>query len=1596
MLKHFYRRTPNLYTWITAGFLCLSPGWTALASAGNGTPDIEAVSERLNPAVRPLASSESPDARRSLIKNTRTATQSLAPSLVQGVKKEVNPALIRRSILEAADRLRKPNRASAKPRNFARQLNAQQSVEVYQGSNGSYRLFKGEFDAGHSGSLPMTGYDLVNFMKQRETLFALGESSRLEPVADWQGDVLHHQKYQREYKDLPVFGAQVGLHFRENRIYLIHGDFNAIDKNLDVSLPVKPIEAIAAGLSYLDRSFDDLNAPPEISKQVVRVGDRTIVAAVTRLTFADFTGWDVFVDLRTQRVVREIPLHKPVLVDASGIDLQGDVRSFEADERGGKFFLANPEVPKNGTSILDAQNTEGEVLVFSTSDLKDSGWDPAGVSAYVHLRAVYDYFLTSFGRDSVDDRGQELLGVIHFDEAFDNAFWSNPYMVFGDGGGVFSSLAGCLDVVAHEVAHGVIENEANLIYQNQSGALNESFADVFGVMVDRDDWLLGEDCTLAAPGYLRDMANPGLSRSRQPSHMSEFRVLPNTRAGDNGGVHINSGIPNRAAYLMAQGLSEESLGESIGRAATEEILYETLRMLTPDAEFIDAAIVSVTVAEQRYGPESTEAQAVRDAWLEVGISSDNVADASGGSRSIDGVAGEDFMVYLYPEDGTHDNPFDTDETYQIYSQEIPDPFVDYEAALDRGPLNEFGDPAYTPLAPISIGGAALVFYVSKDGNLWGTSVVGDELILDGFGVNSIAAAQDGNRVALTFVDERSILVIDLITGASFFYEALGANYIEGDAVNLVTRVDSVGFDYSGRKVIFDYAACIPVEDSAACTGDDPAEYWSMGILDVESGRFTYPFPTQSSDIDIGYPKFANNTNQYVVFDYLDWTDFAANGQAESLVLLYDIVDKTFSFVGVSNIGDVFVSAYGIPSFAGDDSHIIHQVIGDDFGIAVQVALDDYEANPLDFRLLNPFDVAVPTAFRNGVRAVGASLSSSALTLDFGVLAPGAQISREFVVTNVGNRTVEITNVSTLFSQYTHNIVPTTLLPDASVRYRVQIDSTGLSGILEDGLLIENDGDGGALDVSLAATLLSGVDRDSDGVQDSLDLFPDDPLEQSDFDSDGLGDHADTDDDNDGMTDNFEVKVGLDPRDDDGADDRDGDGQSNLDEFFANTRSVQYLMTTSTSSNVSYLHIINTANVAQRFSASLYDGDGNLLGAEKQPISADIASNGRLVLTSKNLEEIFNITPWSGPAMVEVFGEAAFELMSKLTSPSGLISNTNCVRESQVHNVEGVDSPNQSFVRFINTTNTAVGPVRGGVYSPSGNPVGDTGVVLFETLPPKSAYWLNREDLIGRVGASWSGSATVSVEPVPGLKLLNLNFVNSETFFNFSCHESTQSKTAFLQTSPTSANRSFTDIINSSATDQYYRGTLYNRDGMQLGDADVALSVAPVATNGRLTLTSAELAEVFDVSGWSGPAMLVVAGAGTFEILTRLTSPSGLVSNANCVRQDQVHNIEGFESPNRSFVRLINRGDGVISNVRGSLFDVSGQVIGQQDLLLAEELPAKSAVWLDREQLGILTAVNWTKEASLVLTAPDPDLRLLNLNFVNDETFFNFSCYEALE
>lgn len=208
--------------------------------------------------------------------------------------------------------------------------------------------------------------------------------------------------------------------------------------------------------------------------------------------------------------------------------------------------------------------------------------------AYDQFGETWNYFKNTHSRDSYDNKGGKLIGTVHYSQNFVNAYWDGKQMVFGD-----NMVAD--DVTAHELGHGVCQYTAGLVYKNQSGALNESYSDVWGVMVDREDWLMGEDLPI---GAIRSMSDPGAYS--QPKDMTEYK---NYKFYDNGGVHINSGIPNYASYLLADGGTNQGVKViAQGREKVEKIWYrvETTK-LTSSSQFKDFANAAVTACGELYG-----------------------------------------------------------------------------------------------------------------------------------------------------------------------------------------------------------------------------------------------------------------------------------------------------------------------------------------------------------------------------------------------------------------------------------------------------------------------------------------------------------------------------------------------------------------------------------------------------------------------------------------------------------------------------------------------------------------------------------------------------------------------------------------------------------------------------------------------------------------------------------------------------------------------------------------------------------------------------------------------------------------------------------
>lgn len=280
-------------------------------------------------------------------------------------------------------------------------------------------------------------------------------------------------------------------------------------------------------------------------------------------------------------------------------------------------------------TVYDAENTIQLPGKLRRSEGDAATGDAAVDEAYDGAGATFALYEEVFDRNSIDDRGLRLDSTVHYGDRYDNAFWNGSQMVYGDGDGeLFNRFTISVDVIGHELTHGVTQYEAGLIYYGESGALNESMSDVFGILVkqrllnqtaEASDWIIGAGLltekvkgvgirSMKAPGTAYD--DPVLGKDPQPGHVDDLY----TGTADNAGVHINSGIPNRAFYLAATAMGGYAW-EKAGK-----IWYIALRdRLRARANFKRAAKILVDVAKELYGPDSPEQLAVQTAWETVGV-----------------------------------------------------------------------------------------------------------------------------------------------------------------------------------------------------------------------------------------------------------------------------------------------------------------------------------------------------------------------------------------------------------------------------------------------------------------------------------------------------------------------------------------------------------------------------------------------------------------------------------------------------------------------------------------------------------------------------------------------------------------------------------------------------------------------------------------------------------------------------------------------------------------------------------------------------------------------------------------------------------------
>lgn len=476
----------------------------------------------------------------------------------------------------------------------------------------------------------------IAFVADSRALFRLvdpaGELTLLKTERDELG--ITHVRLQQTFQGLRIAGAQMIVHFgADGSVQTVNGRFSPTPQ-ISTTPTVSAVQASAA-------ASERTKAAAVSADLVVYLNDfRPVLAYEVKLPTPVAPRQMVTIDAQSGAV---LDVDDGVRYDGpetgTGAGVSGTARTLNIYLSGGKYYLidatkvmfAPPVDSLDGVvATWDAHNDTVDAnpyklasLVFDPNNDKtfnDNPALPAAVDAHHFTGKVYDYYRNHLARNSWDNAGGTLTNIVHYRSRYNNAFWNGSFMTYGDGDGVtFSNLAGSFDVIAHEITHGVTEATAALEYRGQSGALNESYSDVLACMADSVNWTIGEDVYTPsiAGDALRDLSNPHQGGSGladpgwQPAAMSEYFYASYTEDHDLGGVHINSGIPNHAAYLVAT---------SIGRAKTEQIYYRTLaHYLTPKSLFIDARLLSLQAAADLYGSGGPEYAAVAAGFDNVGI-----------------------------------------------------------------------------------------------------------------------------------------------------------------------------------------------------------------------------------------------------------------------------------------------------------------------------------------------------------------------------------------------------------------------------------------------------------------------------------------------------------------------------------------------------------------------------------------------------------------------------------------------------------------------------------------------------------------------------------------------------------------------------------------------------------------------------------------------------------------------------------------------------------------------------------------------------------------------------------------------------------------
>ncbi len=778
-----------------------------------------------------------------------------------------------------------------------------------------------------SATMPQPGRSLlettaIQCLERNLELFNIDHPSREWQLIDSHTDPLNHTQvsFAQVYGGLEVWPSSLTVQLnRQGHVNEVSAAYVPTPTAVETTPSVTDSQARRIANHFLQPPHLPSTTSPEI------VGTQLLIHAPLTHTpqlaysvhahHASGLDWSIFVDAHTGTILSAHNHVCAAAVKGVGTDTLGASQDlnlwFEEDafamvDTTKSMYQPTRSDPPGlkttfgGIFVYDANNVSPaqKILPYTPGLIRsataNSGFGPDAVSASVNLSRIYDYYELRHQRQSIDGMGGNIIGVVNIPMA--NAYWQDGIISLGNVG----PYAHALDVVSHELTHGVIEHTADLIFRDQSGALSEAFSDIFGEAAEafhnqgKPDWIVGT--LLKTP--LRDISNPGrieiVPGKPYPSRMSEFippsdPFLDTLPGRDNGGVHLNSTIISHAFYQLAEGLSEP-----IGLLAAERIFYRALTTkLQKQAQFVDCRIACIRSAEELFGAGSNEAQQTALAFSKVEIF-DQIPLPE--PEPVPVIEGSDLVLFTYtnPEDG---------QTYLGRA--------DPSQALDEDNISVLDLPIAPNSRPAVSRDGSVAIVVTADLNVAIVDPIAEvaEVVLDPGSTWSVGLSPDGRYVGIVLADDseplNTINVIDIASDDTESYE-IKAPTRSGTGTDTVEFVDSITFTADGQAIYCDGLNSVTFSDG------DVFGSWNIYSVDRRNQTVVSVFPNSSGG------NFANPSLGRAFVDHLLYeTEDQETGN--SLIYIKDLTTGGQVGIGESSA----IEGLAFPDFAGDDRAVIY-------------------------------------------------------------------------------------------------------------------------------------------------------------------------------------------------------------------------------------------------------------------------------------------------------------------------------------------------------------------------------------------------------------------------------------------------------------------------------------------------------------------------------------------------------------------------------------------------------------------------------------------------------------------------------------------------